>query len=556
MPSERTRTLIALLLAAPLAGCSDTAAGQMPAPGELPAIADVLAQAQAALGAPGVAQIARPGAPRVAQAGRLAAHPILTQSVTATGQRFDPGQVFRLGDPPLFIQDFQYTRTRDLTGGRVRTAWQRAGGYPTLFPFAYDEIVGPTNGYFTSPHNFEEFLTFQAMPAMTSGSVDATQRNRELDEPQVLIAEAIAHPDHVTDFKARRIDGRRAFELSLRRPFTPTRVAIDAETFLPLQTAHFEDDAVQGDSEITVRFPRWTTVDGVKLPAEIVRSLNGAVIQRDERGPYQLALGPDTGTFDVPADSTVPYDPVAALIGDQHPDLYDRGNSVGLLEGDPVTAVNVTEIAPSIFIVIGSTHHSLAIGTDHGVVVVEAPNDESRSLAVMNALAQIFPGKPVQYVINTHHHHDHVGGLRTYVALGVPVVAPAADRDFLQGVFAAPHTVIPDMLARAPRRAQLIGVDETGWSFTDGRTIQAMLLTSDHVDHQLVVYVPDAGVVFQSDLYYPHLLPPEQQPAPFKATTHALYQELVLDRGLDVQLVAAGHAGVATADDFRIAAGF
>src|SRR5262249_39535986 len=162
--------------------------------------------------------------------------------------------------------------------------------------------------------------------------------------------------------------------------------------------------------------------------------------------------------------------------GDQHPDLFDRGNSVGLLEGEPVTHVNLIEIAPAIFIVIGSTHHSLAIGTDHGVVVLEAPNDESRSLAVLNALAQVFPGKPIQYVINTHHHYDHVGGLRTYVALGVPVVAPAADRDFLQSVFAAPHTVLPDTLARSPRPAQLIGVDETGWSFTDGRTIQAMLL--------------------------------------------------------------------------------
>lgn len=539
MQSDRIRTLIALLLTAPLAGCADTA------PGELPAIADVLAHAQDAL-----------GTPRVAQAARVGAHPILTQRVTASGQRFDPGQTFRLGDPPLFIQDFQYTRTRDLTGGRVRTAWQRAGGYPTLFPFTYDEIVGPTNGYFTSPHNFEEFLTFQTQPAMTSGSVDATQRNRELDEPHVLIAEAIAHPDHVTAFVARTIGGRRAFEFSLARPFTPVRVAIDAETFLPLQTAHFEDDAVLGDAEITVRFPRWTTAGGVKVPAEIVRSLNGAVIQRDQRGPYEFAVGPDTGIFDVPADSTAPYDPVAALIGDQHPDLYDRGNSVGLLEGDPVTNVNLIEIAPAIFIVIGSTHHSLAIGTDHGVVVVEAPNDDSRSLAVLNALAQVFPGKPIQYVINTHHHHDHVGGLRTYVALGVPVVAPAADHDFLQSVFAAPHTVLPDTLARAPRPAQLIGVDSTGWSFTDGRTIQAMLLTSDHVDHQLVVYVPDAGLVFQSDLYYPHLLPPEQQPAPFRATTRALYQALVLDRGLDVQLVAAGHAGVATADDFRIAAGF
>ena len=543
MTPDRIRTLLALTLAAPLAGCADTA------PGESRPLDDVLARAQDALGAP--------EATDDAQATTRRKQPVIaTQRVTATGARFDPGQSYHLGDPPLLIQDFQYTRTRDLGGGRVRTAWNRAAGYPTLVPFAYDEVVGPTGGYFTAPHNFQELLTGMLTPAMTSASVDATLRNRELDEPHLLIAEAIAHPGHVTGFAVRTIDGHLAYEIALARPFAPVRIAIDAASFLPVQTSRLEDEAIAGDAEITVRFSKWTTVAGARVPTELVRSLDGQVIQRDQRAGYQFAVGPDTGIFDVPPESTAPYDAVAAQVGDQHPDLFDRGNSIGLREGEPLVDVNLVPLASGIYSVLGGTHHSLAIGTDHGVVVVEAPNDDTRSLAVQAAIAAAFPGKPIQYVINTHHHNDHVGGLRTYVARGVPVVAPAADLGFLQTVFTAPHTALPDTLARNPRAAQMIGVTDAGWSFTDGRTIQAIQLSSEHVDHQLVVYIPDARIVFQADLYYPHLVPVEQTPAPFRVTTRALYQALVIDRGLAIDFVASGHAGVATGDEFRIAAGF
>jgi glyoxylase-like metal-dependent hydrolase (beta-lactamase superfamily II) len=34
----------------------------------------------------------------------------------------------------------------------------------------------------------------------------------------------------------------------------------------------------------------------------------------------------------------------------------------------------------------------------------------------MDALKRAIPNKPIKYLINTHHHFDHSGGLRTYVA--------------------------------------------------------------------------------------------------------------------------------------------
>ncbi len=53
---------------------------------------------------------------------------------------------------------------------------------------------------------------------------------------------------------------------------------------------------------------------------------------------------------------------------------------------------------------------------------MEAPQHEARSLAVLAEAKRLVPGKPVRYVLTTHHHFDHAGGLRTYVAEGATVV--------------------------------------------------------------------------------------------------------------------------------------
>ena len=45
-------------------------------------------------------------------------------------------------------------------------------------------------------------------------------------------------------------------------------------------------------------------------------------------------------------------------------------------------------------------------------MVVEAPQDERRVLAVVEAVYKLIPNKPIRYVVNSHHHVDHLGGVR------------------------------------------------------------------------------------------------------------------------------------------------
>ena len=78
--------------------------------------------------------------------------------------------------------------------------------------------------------------------------------------------------------------------------------------------------------------------------------------------------------------------------------------------------VDTAEVASGVWLLGGSSHNSVAIEFEDSVAVVEAPLDEARSLAVIDAVVRLVPEKPIRFLVNTHQHHDHIGGLRTYHA--------------------------------------------------------------------------------------------------------------------------------------------
>jgi len=83
---------------------------------------------------------------------------------------------------------------------------------------------------------------------------------------------------------------------------------------------------------------------------------------------------------------------------------------------------------------------------DH-VVVVEAPQNEERSLAVIAKVKEIIPNKPIKFLVNTHAHFDHAGGLRTFVDEGSTIVTHQENQPYFQKVWAEPRTLNPDRLA-------------------------------------------------------------------------------------------------------------
>ena len=80
------------------------------------------------------------------------------------------------------------------------------------------------------------------------------------------------------------------------------------------------------------------------------------------------------------------------------------------------------KLADGVWFLAGGSHHSVLVEFEDHVAVIEAPLNPERSEAVMAEVEKLVPGKPLRYLVNTHHHFDHSGGVQTYAAKGVSIV--------------------------------------------------------------------------------------------------------------------------------------
>jgi len=172
----------------------------------------------------------------------------------------------------------------------------------------------------------------------------------------------------------------------------------------------------------------------------------------------------------------------------------------------PPARVESQKLAEGVWLLGGGTHNSLLVAFKDYTAVVDAPNNEARSLAVIAEAAKLAPGKPIQYVINTHHHFDHSSGLRTFVAEGVTIVTQGINKPYYEKFLAAPHT-LNTQLSLKQRGTQRVKVEtvEEKKIITDGNhTIELYHLQGNmHNAGILIAYLPKEKIVVQADMYAP-----------------------------------------------------
>ena len=111
----------------------------------------------------------------------------------------------------------------------------------------------------------------------------------------------------------------------------------------------------------------------------------------------------------------------------------------------PAVTVQTQKIANGVYYLMGGSHHSVVVEFADHLAVIEAPQNEARSLAVIREIRKSIGRKPIRYIINTHHHFDHSGGLRTYVQEGATVVTHDINKALYEKVLSptAPRTLEP-----------------------------------------------------------------------------------------------------------------
>src|SRR5207302_10620092 len=99
------------------------------------------------------------------------------------------------------------------------------------------------------------------------------------------------------------------------------------------------------------------------------------------------------------------------------------------------------------------------------------------------------PGKPIKYLVLTHHHMDHTGGMRAYVAEGATVIVPDQVTSYFEQVVKAPHTIAPDTLAQQAKAAHIVGVKDHMALKDDTMEINLYNIANPHVDGMIIGHV-------------------------------------------------------------------
>jgi glyoxylase-like metal-dependent hydrolase (beta-lactamase superfamily II) len=241
--------------------------------------------------------------------------------------------------------------------------------------------------------------------------------------------------------------------------------------------------------------------------------------------------------------------------------------------------VESQKLADGLWLLAGGTHSSVLVEFKDFVAVVEAPQNEARSLAVIEAVNRLVPNKLIKYVVNTHHHFDHAGGLRTYLSQGTTVITHESNKQYYLEImfYPAPRELQPDrmalyspmyMISRRPAPIETVASFAGGpgggagkYVITDGERILETFHVQDmayeledpsyaqgnHSADMLMAYLPKEKILINADLYSP---PAQGAPAPTPtAGMRTLYQNMRKQK-LDVAQHVPIHGRVGTNDEF------
>lgn len=403
-----------------------------------------------------------------------------TLRYTAAGTGWGFGQAWRPDMPWPRANVVSYTRVLDFEHDASREEQVRSRAEPT------GGTALPLSGEQRTVAVWREGLAWNiAGNAASASPRDALSRAHDYwITPHAVIKAALKNPSTM------RTDGSHRI-VSFTMPGVLKASAWIGAGGLVERVDSVQSNPVLGDMLTVTTYESYRDVGGVKFPMRIRQAMGGHPVLDIIVADVQVNAAPP---IDVPADVR---------------SLQER--------------VVSERAGPGVWFLAGGSHNSVLIEMADHVILVESPLYDGRALAVLDEVAKLVPGKPVRYVINSHHHFDHSGGLRTAASTGATLVTSELARRWWEETLANPNTITPDAFARTGLRAKVIGVDGQR-TLNDGlRTVHVIeIQDSVHSQGFLAVWLPTERILIEADAYTP--APPN---APPPATPNANNVNLV-----------------------------
>ena len=455
-------------------------------------------------------QAAQPADALKAAADALGAANVKTLQIAGAGASFSVGQNYTTRDawPRVTLKsftaaiDFETASMRMEFVREMGAVMPRGGGAPFTGEQRQIQVVSGTYAW--------------NLPAPTAGSAaapaptpaPANQPERTLllwAIPQGFLKAALAN-----NATMKKVSGGTEVTFTVGGKYKMTGLINPQNQVARVDT--WIDQSIVGDMLVETVYSDYKQMGGVMFPSRIV--------QRQDGFP----------ALDVAISGVMVNAPVQIAVPD----------NVRTASAAPVT-VTSQKLADGVFYLTGGSHHSLAVEMKDHIVVVDVPNGEPRALAVLAKAKEVIPNKPIRYVVTTHHHWDHLGGIRTAIDEGATIVTHVSNKTFLERAAKSPHTLNPDKLAASKNPVKIQTVSDKA-VLTDGsRTIELhRLLNFEHAADMLVVYLPKEKVLAEADTFTPPAQPTQTVVAPAVPYAAALYDN-IKRLNLDVQTIAPFH---------------
>lgn len=399
--------------------------------------------------------------------GRNRVQAVKTLTIEGEGTTYQLGQDMK---PDAATQQFAvtgYKRQIDLANRRQRVEQTRTPKFAFFQgPQPQQQILG-----------LDDTVAFNVNPA---GAATRLATPAELDRrvdfhhhPLVLVRAAMepkATVDHV-----RQVGTVRQADITTAGGVKAT-MSIDAAG-VPLSISSKADHANLGDVVITTTFAEYQDVSGLKLPAQFTGKVDEFTLW--EIHASKQAADAEVGDLAAPASAKGPAPA-------------------------PAPTVTAEPLGKGVWFLAGQSHHSVLVEFSDHLMLIEAPQSEARTLAVIAKAKQTVPGKPLQQLVTTHHHFDHTAGLRAAIAEGMTVITQSGNRAWVEAMARRPHTIRPDALAKKEQRLVIETVDAER-EYKD-QTMTVMLYHVEgnpHSDTMLMAYIPRDRVLVEVDAFSP-----------------------------------------------------
>jgi glyoxylase-like metal-dependent hydrolase (beta-lactamase superfamily II) len=486
-----------------------------------------------------------------AQGGPEALASVRTISQKATAKYWEPEQSAVAGGEMRYANESTIEMVTDVNARASRLDWVRKFEYPAPRSFTYSEIVTAEAGYVagidTTGRNKQSQESNPPAHSMSGLRLSATQRELLRTSP-LLLQEMSRNPDRVTGAPDITAGGVRYPTVAYQMGEQRLLVAFDRSTGLPARVRTLDYDNIWGDVTYDAVLGDWQTVQGVKTARSVKYELNGRTVI-DTRVTEMAINGPVAADrlqipaafregAAAPATRNVPYQWVLRrqFIGvylDSDAPSFDR-RATGSLR--------LVELGPGIQHAVGGSHNSLVVEMKDSLVVFDAPVSDWQSNWTLSAIRAKYLNKPVKYLVLTHHHMDHAGGLRAYAAAGATLVVGRGTAEHYRRVLAAPYTRNPDLSPQDLSRTPIVEVADK-YSIVDAkREVQVFAVEPNpHAQGLLIGYVPDAKLGFVTDIWSPSPAPLPDKLNPAMAALVASVKKA----GIQPARFAGGHGATA-----------